>query len=100
MPWRRVRRPAVRRQHFPLNDFFSRTTKPILTKLFRKHAWGIGNQMCANKMADPFWGPIRGKIRKFSINLQISSSQEPLAGMHWYLAWTMFVERAFNFVQM
>jgi len=33
--------PVVRRQLFPLNDFFSRTTRP-----------------------GPFWGPIRSKIRK------------------------------------
>jgi len=32
----------VRRQLFPLNDF-SRTTRPISTKLGRKHAWGDGD---------------------------------------------------------
>jgi len=33
---------SVWRQLFPLNDFFSRTTRPISTKLGRKHAWGWG----------------------------------------------------------
>jgi len=33
---------SVRRQLFPLNDFFSRTTWPISTKLCRKHSWGWG----------------------------------------------------------
>jgi len=38
-----AQRPSsVRRQCFPLNDFFSRTTRPISTKLGRKHAWGMG----------------------------------------------------------
>jgi len=41
-----------------LNDFFSRTTRSISTKLGRKHAWGMGIQICSNKGADPFWGPI------------------------------------------
>jgi len=26
--------------------------------------------MCSNKVAGPFWGPIRGEIRKILINLQ------------------------------
>jgi len=77
-----VQRPSVRRQLFPLNDFFSRTTKPISTKLGRKHVWGMGIQVCSNKGAGPLWGPIRGKIRKILINLQKSSSHEPLAEMH------------------
>jgi len=34
------------------------------------------------KIKGPLWGPIRGKIRKILINLQKSSSNEPLAGMH------------------
>jgi len=42
----------------------SRTTRTISTKLGRKHAWGIGFQICSNK------DPIRGKIRKILINLQ------------------------------
>jgi len=74
--------PSVRRQLFPLNDFFSRTTKPISTKLGKKHAWGMEIQICSNKGTGPFWGPIKGKIRKNLINLQKSSSHEPLAGMH------------------
>jgi len=40
-----VHRPSVGRQLFPLNDFFSRTTRPITTKLGRKHAWGMGIQI-------------------------------------------------------
>jgi len=47
----------------PLNDFFSRTTRPISTKCGRKRAWGMGIQICSNKGAGPFWGAIRGKIR-------------------------------------
>jgi len=53
----------------PLNDFFSRTTWPISTKL-----GGMGIQICSYKGA----GPIRGKIRKRLINLKKSSSDEPL----------------------
>jgi len=30
----------------------------------------MGIQICSNKGAGPFWGPIRGKIRKILINLQ------------------------------
>jgi len=33
-----VRRPSIRRQLLPLNDFFLGTTRPISTKLGRKHA--------------------------------------------------------------
>jgi len=33
MPWR-----SIRCQLFPLNDFFSRTTRPISTNVVRKHA--------------------------------------------------------------
>jgi len=58
MPWRSVRRPSG------VN--------------FLKHAWGMGIQICSNKGAGPLWGPIRGKIRKKLINLQKSSSHEPL----------------------
>jgi len=36
----------------------------------------------SNKVAGPFWGPIRGKTRKMLINLKKSSPHEPLAGMH------------------
>jgi len=64
MPWR-----SIRRQLFPLNDFFSRTTRPISTKLGRKHAWEMGIQIGSNKGVGPFWGPIRGKIRTILINL-------------------------------
>jgi len=39
-------------------------------------------QIYSNKGTGPLWGPIRGKIRKILINLQKSSSHEPLAGMH------------------
>jgi len=41
-----------------------------------------GNSDLFNKGAGPFWGPIRGKIRKMLINLQKNSSHEPVAGMH------------------
>jgi len=64
MPRRSVRRSSVRCQLFPLNDFFSRTTWPISTK------WGMGIQICSNKGSGPFWGPIRGKIRKILKNLK------------------------------
>jgi len=54
MVWRSVR-PSVRHQLSPLNDFFSRTTRPILTKLGRNDAWEKGIQICSNKGAGPFW---------------------------------------------
>jgi len=76
-----VRPSSVRRQLFPLNDFFSRTTRPISPKLGRKRAWRTGIQLCSNTGAGPFWGPIGGNIRKIFINLE-KSSHEPLAGMH------------------
>jgi len=56
--------------------FFSRTARPISTKLSRKLAWMMGIQMCSNKEAGPCWGPIRGKIKKLLINLQKSSSHD------------------------
>jgi len=59
-----VRPSSVRGQLFHVNDFFSRTTRPISTKLSRNDAWGKGIQICLNKGACPFWGPKRGKIRK------------------------------------
>jgi len=68
-----AQRPSVRRQLFPLNDFFPRTTRPISTKLGRNDAWEKGIQICSNKGA---------KIRKILINLKKSSSHEPLARMH------------------
>jgi len=60
-----MQRPSVRRlsvwhQLFPLNDF-SRSTRPISTKLGRKHAWEMGIQICSNKWAGSFWGPITEK---------------------------------------
>jgi len=63
---------------FPLNDFFSRTTWPISTKLGGKHVLGMEIQICSNKGAGPFWGPIRGQIRKILITLKKSSSHERL----------------------
>jgi len=66
-----------------VNFFLSTTSsQEPLGQLGRKHAWGMGIQICSNKEAGPFWGPIRGKIRKTLINLKKSSSHEPLAGMH------------------
>jgi len=41
---------SVRRQLFPLNNF-SRTTRPISTKLGRNDAWEKGIQICSNKGA-------------------------------------------------
>jgi len=58
----------------------------------------MGIQICSNKWAGPFWGPIRGKINKILINLQKSSSH--LAGMHRYLAWSILRTRRFKFVEM
>jgi len=40
---------SVKFINFPLNIFFSRTTKPISAKVGRKHAWGMGIQVCSNK---------------------------------------------------
>jgi len=37
-----------------LNDFFSRTTRPISTKLGRKDAWGMMIQMVQIKGLAPF----------------------------------------------
>jgi len=34
--------PSIRYQLFPLNYFFSRTTRPISTKLGRNEAWERG----------------------------------------------------------
>jgi len=31
---------------------------------------GMGIQICSNKGAGPFWGPIRGKIRTILINIK------------------------------
>jgi len=60
----------------------------------------MGIQICSNKGTGPFWGPIRGKIRTILLNLQKSSSHEPLVGMHWYLAWNILGAKIFKFVQM
>jgi len=49
-----VCRLFVRRQLFLLNDFFSRTTKPISTKLGRNDAWENGIHICSNKGLAPF----------------------------------------------
>jgi len=68
LPSQFVQRPSVCGL-FSLNDFFSRTTWPISTKLDEKHDWGMGIQICLNKGAGPFWGPNKGKIRKIWLNL-------------------------------
>jgi len=60
----------------------------------------MGIQICSSKGSGPFWGPIRGKIRKMLLNLQKSSSHEPLAGMLLYLVWNILGARRFKFVQM
>jgi len=75
--------------------FFSRTTCSISAKVGRKDAWRMGIQICSNKRAGAFWGPIRGKIRKILINLEKSSSHEPLAD----LACSILGSRRFNFVR-
>jgi len=41
----------------------------------------MGIQICSENGAGPFWGPLRGKIRKILLNIQKSSSHETLAGM-------------------
>jgi len=46
-----VQRPSIWCQLFPLNDFFSKTTRPISTKLGRNDAWEKGIQICSNKRA-------------------------------------------------
>jgi len=74
---------SVRRQLFPSNDFSSRTARPISTKLGRQHAWVMGIQICWNKGTGPFWGPLRGNIKKILINLQNYSGNEPLVEIHW-----------------
>jgi len=43
---------------FPLNNFFSKTTKLIWTKFGRKYLWGMGIQVCENQGAGTYWGPI------------------------------------------
>jgi len=32
--------------------FFSRTTRPVTTKLGRKHSWGMGIHVCWSKGAE------------------------------------------------
>jgi len=45
---------SVRRQLFPLNDFLSRTTRPISTKLGRNDVWEKGIQIVQIKGLTPF----------------------------------------------
>jgi len=46
--------------------------KPISTKLGRKRFWGMGTQICSNKGAGPFQGPVRGKkTKKKLVNFKI-----------------------------
>jgi len=52
-----VVRPSICKL-FPLNNFFSKTTKLIWTKLGRKHLWEMGIQVCENHGAGTCWGPI------------------------------------------
>jgi len=54
MVWRSAFRPSVQRQPFHLNNLFSRTTRPISTKLSRKHAWGWGLRFVQTKGLAPF----------------------------------------------
>jgi len=42
--------------------FFSKTTRPISTKLDMKHAWELGIQICLNKGFGPLWGSITAYI--------------------------------------
>jgi len=55
-----------------------------------------GDSDLFKERAGLFWGPIRGKIRKMLINLQKSSSHEPLVGRHWYLAWDKKIQICSN----
>jgi len=64
----------------------SRTTWPISTKLGGKHAWGMGIQICSNKVAGPFWGPIRttgqnalilGMEHPWGKEIQVCSNEVP-----------------------
>jgi len=57
---------------------FSRTTRPVSTKLGRKHAWEMGIQICSYKGPGPFWG----QLRKILIRLQKNYSHEPEDEMH------------------
>jgi len=41
----------------------------------------MGIKIGSEKAAGPFWGPIMGKIKTILLNLQKSSSHEPLARM-------------------
>jgi len=82
---------VVQHQLFSLKDFFSRTARPISTKLGRKHSWMMGIQICSNKA--------RGKIRKILINIQKTSSHELLARMHCYFVWSILGARRFKIVQ-
>jgi len=50
----------------PLNDFFSRTTRPISIKLGRKHAWRMGIKICSNKGAGPNKGQNKENFDKYS----------------------------------
>jgi len=77
---------------------FLRTARPISMKLSRKPAWGMGIHTCSNEGACPFWGSIRGNIRKMLINLE-KSPHEPPARMHRYLSWSILGARIFKFVQ-
>jgi len=58
-------------------NFFSRTTWPISAKLVGNMIGGWGFRFVQIKGL----APIRGKIRKIWLNLQKSSSHEPLAGI-------------------
>jgi len=67
--------------------FFSRTNRLISSKLDGKHAWWMGIHMCSNKGSVPFWGPIRGKIRKILINLLVN---------HWLECIDIWYESSFG----
>ena len=48
-----------------LKIFFPTTTDPILTKLYSKHSWVKGIQVCSNKGHAPFQAEIIIKLRKY-----------------------------------
>jgi len=77
LPSQFVWRPSVRLLTFS----FKQLLLTNYSSNFNKTDWGMGIQICSNTGAGPFWSPIRGKIRKILLNLQKSSSHEPLAGM-------------------
>jgi len=60
-----IRRLSVWHQLFPLNDFFSRTSRPISTQFGRKHTWGWGFRFVRKKEAGwPLLIPNKGQNKE------------------------------------